>query len=122
MKWSPISEADVWKLVNDSWDRMSFEQRHLWEAIKICPEKWTQHPWGDEGNGFWVVGIIGNTIVWYNDIEDGFNASEYEAHGEFTDYWCNQDELGWCVQNLLDRIKSGQPTVGKAGPPQAIDE
>ena len=86
---------------------MSFEQQNLWESIEITPEKWSQDPWGNEGNGFWVVAIIGNNIIWYNDIEEGFNQSTYTTYGEFDDYWCNQDELEWCVQHVLEKIRSG---------------
>ena len=31
---------------------MNAPQRRFWEAIRIMPEKWMQHPYGDAGNGF----------------------------------------------------------------------
>ena len=27
---------------------------------------------------FWVVGLIGRTVIWYNDIEEGFNRSAFD--------------------------------------------
>lgn len=119
--WRPISEAELWDDINQSWDRMSWPQRRLWNAIRITPEKWQLHPWGDEGEGFWVVAILGKTVVWFNDIEDGFNRSQYNEFGLIRDYWCNQDELEVTVQCLLNEIMTGQASGGLARPPQAID-
>ena len=98
MDWEPISEAELWDKINESYTRMNPEQRRLWEMIKIVPEKWTQHPWGDLGNGFWVVAIMGNTVIWFKDIEDGFNLSTYTEYRTIKDYSCNQGELEWTVQ------------------------
>jgi hypothetical protein len=103
--WKPISEAIMWDKINASYDRMCLEQRKLWEVIKIIPEKWQQEPWGNVGNGFWVVAIIGNSIIWYNDIEEGFNRSTYSKFGIINEYGCNQDNLEWQIQNLINEIK-----------------
>lgn len=77
-----MTEAEIWDEINSAWKRMSLPQRRLWEVIRIIPEKWKQSPWGNEGNGFWVVGLIGNSVVWYNDIEHGFNKSKFTNYGE----------------------------------------
>lgn len=118
--WRPISEAELWDEINRGCEKMTEAQRRLWEAIKVSPQKWLQHPWGDQGGGFWVVAVLGQIIVWFNDIEDGFNRSYYTEYGVIRDYWCNQDELGWTVQHLLDEIQTGHASGGLAGPPQPI--
>ncbi|QQO07705.1 hypothetical protein [Breznakiella homolactica] len=117
MKWKPISEAEIIMLINDSYERMNFEQRRFWDAVKIYPEKWKQKPWGNKGKGFWVVAIIGNSVVYYNDIEEGFNRSCYIKYGEIKDYYCNQSELEWEIQVVMDEIRDGYPSGYKAGPP-----
>ena len=104
MDWEPISEAELWDKINESYARMNPEQRRLWEMIKIVPEKWNQHPWGDLGNGFWVVAIIGNTVIWFNDIEDGFNLSMYTEYRTIKDYSSIQDDLEWAVQVLVNQL------------------
>lgn len=50
---------------------------------------------------------FGAEVIYYNDIEDGFNISEYEAYGQIKEYWCNQDELDWVIIKLYERIKGG---------------
>jgi hypothetical protein len=117
MDWSPLSESDLWDLMNEAWDRMSVEQRRLWDVIRVSPAKWRLNPWGNQGNGFWVVAVIGNTVVWYNDIEDGFNRSTYTAYGTIDSYWCNQDGLEWAIQYVLNEIRTGEPPARGFGPP-----
>jgi hypothetical protein len=86
--------------MNDARAAMSVREQRFWEAIRIEPEKWLQ-PYGDGGSGFWAVGIIGRTVVWYNDIEGGFNTSKFSSFGSIDEYWCNQDELQWTVKGIL---------------------
>ena len=83
---------------------MSIPQRRLWETIKISPEKWREESYGEEGGGFWVVAIFGNSVIWYNDIEEGFNRSSYSTYGTIGEYFGNQDELELAVQYLLSEI------------------
>ncbi len=120
MKWKPISEERIWDEIISAGKRMTPQQEKLWEVIRLDPQKWKQEPWGNEGNGFWVVAIYGNKIIWYNDIEDGFNRSSYKEFGEIVEYYCNQDELEWTLQYILDELRDGYPSGGHFGPPQAI--
>ena len=120
MTWKPMSEAELLDEINRAWDRMSIPQRRLWDAIRVDPEKWQQDPYGDQGGGFWAVAILGNVVVWYNDIEGGFNRSRYTRYGEIGQYYCNQDQLEWTIQHLLNEINSGEPSGLFAGPPEPI--
>ncbi|MFC5476221.1 hypothetical protein [Paraherbaspirillum soli] len=107
MTWEPITELEIWDNIVQAEVRMNPEQLRLWETIKLAPQKWAQCPYGDEGGGFWVVAVLGQIVVWYNDIEDGFNTSRYSAFGIIDEYWCNQDELEITVQSLLNQIQHG---------------
>ncbi|TPN86666.1 hypothetical protein FJ987_06415 [Mesorhizobium sp. CU2] len=80
-------------MINEATIDISAAERRLWEHISILPEKWKQEPYGTQGGGFWIVGLIGRNVIWYNDIEDGFNLSRYTTYGEIGEYWCNQDSL-----------------------------
>lgn len=120
MNWRPTSESEIWDMINQAFERMTLEQRRVWDVIKILPQKWSQDPYGDEGGGFWVVAVIGETVIWFNDIEDGFNRSSFNVFGKINEYFCNQDNLEWQVQNVIDNLKTGYDAAGYAGPPQAI--
>ena len=110
-EWNPISEKALRGRIAQGVARMSPSQKRLWEAIRIDPEKWQQHPYGDTGKGFWVVALIGRTVVWYNDVEEGFNRSGYSVYGEIDDYWCNQDELELTIEYLMTSLERGTDLV-----------
>lgn len=111
IEWEPVSEAALLGRIAQCQARMSEAERRLWEAIRIPPAKWRQDPYGDRGGGFWVVGVVGSTAVWYNDIEDGFNRSRYTTFGTIDDYWCNQDELEVTLQYLMNALNRGYDMV-----------
>ena len=107
-------------MVNSAWERMSLPQRRLWEVVRIDPVKWQQHPYGTMGGGFWVVGIYGQKVIWLNDIEDGFNRSRWSQPGVIDEYWCNQDQLEWTVQHVINEIADGHASGGYSSPPQNL--
>lgn len=116
MEWEPITESALWDLILAAEARMEPPESKLWECVRVPPQKWKEHSYGDLGEGFWVVGIIGNTVIWYNDIEDGFNQSSYMDFGTIGEYWCNQDELEHTLCSLRYRIETGLMNA-RSGPP-----
>jgi len=120
MRCNPITEAEIWGTMNESYDSMTLEQRRVWEVIRINPQKWSQEPYGNQGGGFWVVAIIGNTVIWFNDIEDGFNCSTYSNLGKINEYFCNQDRLEWQIQNVINEMREGFDSAGYCGAPEPI--
>jgi len=120
LEWEPITEIALRARVAQGETRMSQVQRRLWETVRIEPEKWQQHPYGDQGEGFWVVALVGRTVIWYNDVEEGFNRSRYSAYGAIDDYWCNQDELELTVQYLMNALEQGSDLVRLVKRPQKV--
>jgi hypothetical protein len=105
-EWEPISLTELENLIlKQEWER---ELSNFWVLIKVDPVKWIEETYGDVGNGFWVVAICGTNVVWYNDIEDGFNISSYTTFGVIDEYYCNQDSLTVTVQRLFQAIISGK--------------
>lgn len=120
MKWSPLEETSLWDLLSAAESRMNPELARFWEAVRIEPVKWRQAPFGEAGGGFWVVALLGTLVVWYNDIEEGFNYSKYNSFGEIAEYCCNQDDLENPLQALLSFAQSGHLSGRRAGPPTPV--
>lgn len=115
--WEPITLSALYDRINHGEAEMRHPSRRLWNAIRVEPQKWHLHPWGDLGGGFWVVGVIGCHAVWFNDIEDGFNISQYVTAGQLLEYCCNQDELHDAIERVKMLINDGF-IGGRFGPPQ----
>lgn len=115
----PLSEEELWDLILDAEERMDRRERRFWECVRIDPQRWECPYWGDSVGGFWAVGLIGTTVIWYNEIEDGFNQSPYKRYGTIGDYRCNQDNLAETVGALLDSLESGIGP-GYFGPPEPL--
>jgi len=122
MEWEPASEVAIWEKINGAERRMSPAIFRFWETVRIVPTKWKQTPWGDAGKGFWVVGVLGQIAIWYNDIEEGFNYSAHVDFKEIRDYWCNQDELEHTLIALHHLMSTGEQVGGKASPPMPLPD
>lgn len=120
MMWEPITLEELYSEIWKGEYKLEKEYLNFWKLINISPEKWEETGFGDEGGGFWVVAICGRKIVWYNDIEDGFNISDYTTYGKINGYYCNQDELNTAVMRLFELITFGGDIIGQVGPPMPL--
>ena len=119
-EWKPITLSELYDEIQKTEMDLNGEQWNFWQLIKTAPSKWSEIHYGVEGGGFWVVAICGTKVIWYNDIEDGFNISDYITYGQIDGYICNQDGLSNAVTRLFDLVKFGGGVVGQAGPPQNL--
>jgi len=114
--WQPITVSELHTEIQKTEHGLTEGLLRFWEIIKITPEKWHEKSYGNEGDGFWVVAIFGKKVIWYNDIEDGFNISVYTKYGEIDEYWCDQNELRWVVTNLFNALLTGNKIISRGGP------
>ena len=77
----------------------------FWEYVKIKPEKWKENTMGQLGGGFWVVAMLGKSVIYYNDIEDGYNLSNFTNYGEIDHYRCGQAELHEVIESIFYAIE-----------------
>lgn len=117
MNWRPLAREELQTTVERELADCSDEQRAYFNTVAFEPTRWSQAPYGDEGGGFWAIAADDNRVLWYNDIEDGFNVSAFTEWGTIptNEYWCNQDELRFALPALM-----GGHTR-KAGPPEPLD-
>lgn len=100
MNWDPITLEELSLEISKGEKEMSPENFQFWNEIKFTPTKWTEHEFGNEGEGFWAVAKYKNLVLYYNDIEEGFNISEVEKDGEIKEYGAEQDELQYALIKL----------------------
>ena len=104
--WKPATKEKIKKDIEWCGDVLFIQPDCLkfWEYIKIEPEKWKEKQKGHEGNGFWIVAIMGKAVIYYNDIEEGYNLSPFTTFGEIDEYYCNQAELYQIIESLYKEI------------------
>ena len=59
-------------------------------------------------------------MIWFNDIEEGFNRSRFKVFGKIEEYYCNQDVLECQVQNIINHMHDGQDAAGYCGAPRPV--
>ncbi|MCU0864985.1 MAG: hypothetical protein MUC36_14440 [Planctomycetes bacterium] len=103
MNWTPIDREELQRWIERGLEAGGEDVRTVFARIACEPVKWQLHPWGDQGQGFWVVAKLGRRVVWFNDIEDGFNISTFAAEGVIPPdgYGCEQDQLHLALRKLL---------------------
>jgi hypothetical protein len=113
-----MDERELQDRVDRELEDCSPEQREYFASTRVPPCRWRLTPWGDETCGFWVVAVDAHRVLWWNEIEEGFNVSTFRARGEIPteEYWCKQDELRWALPFL-----AGKPGV-RLGAPQSIPD
>jgi hypothetical protein len=65
-----------------------------------------------------VVARNGSEIIYWEDIEGGFNLSPVDSNDQILEHWCNQDGLGVALNAWID----GRGQSGRFGPARAIDK
>jgi hypothetical protein len=106
MAWSPITREALEVEVRLDLAECSAEQIAYFQRVVLDdPVRWQLSPYGDEGGGFWVVARDGRRVLWWNDIEDGWNVSAFDVSGciPAAEYRANQDSL----HLALPRLQSG---------------
>jgi hypothetical protein len=105
--WTPVKQERIEKDIKYCSDILFDKPSCLkfWEYLKIAPEKWHEKTMGEEGGGFWVVAILGKSVIYYNDIEEGYNLSAFTNYGEIDNYYCNQMELHEMIESIFYEIE-----------------
>ena len=116
--WRSASFDDLQSYIRESEPRMNEREAQFWAITRILPTKWACSPYGDEGGGFWVVAVFGNQVVWYNDIEDGFNCSRYSDYGAIDGYVCEQGDLRDAIYSVLTAHEG--ELAGRSGAPSPV--
>jgi len=102
--WSPITESGLINLLSQAIAGMDTGIQTFWHMVQLPkPELWQQHPWGDEGCGFWVLAVMGKRCIYYNDITQGFCLGNFSKWGVIDDY---QDEKLSLSERLLRFLPS----------------
>jgi hypothetical protein len=49
-----------------------------------------------------VVAQKDDEVIYWEDVEEGFNVSPLDSEGNILEHWCNQDELGIALNAWIE--------------------
>lgn len=115
------SRKDIDSMIANALAEYDDAVRSEWERIRIEPEKWRCSPWGDETGGFWAVAVNDGRVLWFNEIEEGFNWSRYTIRGTIDEYFCDQTEFVTILEQIAQKnSERTRARLHEAGVPTEI--
>lgn len=64
-----------------------------------------------------VVARKDNEVIYWEDVEEGFNVSPVDSEGNVLEHWCNQDELGFALNAWIE----DRGMAGRFAPARPLD-
>jgi hypothetical protein len=99
--WTPITADRLARLVEVDLLDCDEALRSLFSKYRVDPYHAPIDRLGSEELVF-VIAKKGNEVMYYEDVEEGFNISPISADGKILEHWCNQDPLKWALKPWRD--------------------
>ncbi len=115
-EWRPITKRKLEDLICTQLPECTPEQKDAFEKYRVPFRQAAIERYGKSERVF-VVAQRGNEVMYYEDVEQGFNFSPEDAEGKILEHWCDQDELKHALWHWTGRPKQGRR--GPAKPPSS---
>jgi hypothetical protein len=99
MSWMPISKDALENEIASQCKDISDEELAYFNKIRVPLESVKIERWGNTESVF-VVAKAGATIIFYEDIEEGFEITELNEQGAISDYGASQFTLQQVINQL----------------------
>ena len=101
MIWEPISKLELTKEIDVQCAPLDDDELDFLNSIKVELEKVKILRSGDI-EYVYIVAKLGDTIIFYEDIEEGFEIATLNKNGVISDYGCNQ----FTVQHVVNQLRA----------------
>ena len=92
--WNPISDQDFAKLFDEQYAELDQSQRASFERFRVRPWKATIHRFDEAETEFvYVVAQSKDGVLYFDDVEYGFNISAIDSSGTILQPGGNQNTL-----------------------------
>jgi hypothetical protein len=116
MKWQPATVEEVRQIVEQDLLNCDAEQIVAFKIHAIEPYYGRIVRYGQPSTVV-VVARNGQEVIYWEDVEEGFNVSPIAPDGEILEHWCNQDDLGLTLNAWI----RGRNRTLKLGPAEPIE-
>jgi hypothetical protein len=101
MSWRPASAAEVLEILTEELAACTDSERQFFERIRIVP---LQHQPIARRQGIehvFVVAAWAGWIVFWEDVEEGFEVTRVDSDGVIREYGASQWEIRHAINDLL---------------------
>jgi hypothetical protein len=110
MEWRPATIRDVTHIVEADLAKCDARQRATFQKYSVKPYGVPILRYGNLESVF-VVARRADEVVYWEDIEGGFNVSRLGPDGQILEHSCNQDDLGIALNHWIEG-REGSPRMG----------
>jgi len=114
----PATVESVRKIIQDDLAECDDKQLEVFKRYAIEAYLAPIHRYGKMDKVV-VVARNGNEVIYWEDVEEGFNVSPTDIDGRILDHWCNQDNLGFALNAWIAERKETSPI--RVGPAERIE-
>jgi hypothetical protein len=98
--WQSATIEQVIEIVKADLARCTPDQIAVFEKYRTPPYRAPLSRYGQDESVI-VVAQKENEVVYWEDVEEGFNVSPLVTDGKVLEHWCNQDDLGTALNRWL---------------------
>lgn len=107
--WQPMTSEEIQALIEDELPKCTPEQQAVFDAHRI-PLRQTPITRCGRLEKAYVAAERDGEVMYYEDVEEGWNFSPLTTDGHIAEHWCSQDELKYALWRWT--AKSGKTTAG----------
>ena len=100
-KWKPATVEAVNEKVQKDLAACDAEQKAIFHRYFVEPHTTPILRYGRIETVI-VVARRGSEVVYWEDVEEGFNTSPVNDEGTIVEHWCNQDTLGMALNRWIE--------------------
>ena len=116
--WRPATVEDVDEIVAQDLAACDPEQLAVFNKYRVKAFAAPLERYG-QLESVVVVARKGDEVIYYEDVEDGFQVSPISPEGQLLEHWCNDDELRFALNAWIEG--RGRGLYAKLGPAKPID-
>ena len=97
--WRPASESEVLRILEMQIAELPSDQRRRFGELRVSLRR-VPIAGSDPPEFVFVVAEVGDRVIYYEDVEEGFEVSSINDNGEIPERGCNQLELTHVMYRL----------------------
>jgi hypothetical protein len=101
MEWRPASVKEVREILTAQLRRCDKTQIKAYLQFSVEPYSAPILRYG-KLESVVIVARNSDNVLYYEDVEEGFNISPLAPDGRILEHWCNQDDLGKALNRWID--------------------